>query len=163
MIAGNGEPKMTQHALEKKLKQFQMSLQNPLLKWFYLHLPPRPITGKKMHRAYARVVSILMQERGLEGLHDTYRAAITQYLESVVPFLETYEKKTFPVKGATPEQVLAFLMEQNHLTQYDLAKDLGGQPVVSDVIHGRRQLTRQHIERLSKRFSVNPATFYPIS
>jgi len=52
-------------------------------------------------------------------------------------------------------------MEQHDLSQYDLAKDVGGQSVVSQILNGKRKLTRDHIERLSKRFGVTPATFYP--
>ncbi|HVA66347.1 MAG TPA: hypothetical protein VNK24_05420 [Elusimicrobiota bacterium] len=37
----------------------------------------------------------------------------------------------------------------------------GGQPVVPDVLRGKRRLTRKHIERLSRRFRVSPAAFYP--
>ncbi|MCZ7627215.1 MAG: hypothetical protein C3F12_00295 [Candidatus Methylomirabilota bacterium] len=52
-------------------------------------------------------------------------------------------------------------MGQHELSQYDLAKELGGQSVVSQILRGKRRLTREHIERLSKRFRVSPATFYP--
>ena len=69
-------------------------------------------------------------------------------------------KKTFPVAASTPEDILRFLLEQNNLTQYDIAEEMGGQPVVSDVLRGKRRLTREHIERLSARFQVGPATFY---
>ena len=89
------------------------------------------------------------------------RAVVQEYIKSVTPFLEKYEKKSFPLKSATLEEVLRFLMEQNDLSQYDLASDLGGQPVVSDILHGKRKLTREHIERLSKRFGVSPAVFFP--
>ena len=84
-----------------------------------------------------------------------------QYLSAVIPFIEQYEKKEFPIGPATPEEVLGFLMEQHDLSQYDLAKELGGQPVVSQILRGKRRLTREHIERLSKRFGVTPATFLP--
>ena len=63
--------------------------------------------------------------------------------------------------AATPEAMLRFLMEQNDLSQYDIASEVGGQPVVSDIFHGKRKLTRDHIERLAKRFGVRPATFFP--
>ncbi|MGH7810760.1 MAG: helix-turn-helix domain-containing protein, partial [Candidatus Binatia bacterium] len=89
------------------------------------------------------------------------RTAVGQYLSAVIPFLEQYEKRAFPIGPATPEEVLGFLMEQHDLSQYDLAKELGGQPVVSQILRGKRRLTREHIERLSKRFGVTPATFYP--
>ncbi|HXU35092.1 MAG TPA: helix-turn-helix domain-containing protein [Blastocatellia bacterium] len=99
-----------------------------------------------------------MRESG--SLDADNRAAVGQYLNAVIPFVEQFEKKEFPIGSATPEEVLAFLMEQHDLSQYDVAKELGGQPVVSQVLRGKRKLTREHIERLSKRFGVTPATFY---
>lgn len=149
---------MTVETLEKKLKPLESSFDNELLRWLYLHLPPQPIKSKKTHHGYLKAVRILMREQ--ENLDPASRAAIAKYLSAVTPFIEGYEKEEFPIASATPEEVLAFLMDQNSLTQYDLAEDLGGQPVVSDVLRGKRRLTREHIERLGKRFGVSPATFY---
>jgi antitoxin component HigA of HigAB toxin-antitoxin module len=150
---------MTIETLEKKLKPLELPVDNELLRWLYLHLPPQPIKNKKMHRGYLDAIRILMREQ--ENLDPASRAAIAAYLSAVIPFVESYEKAKFPVASATPEEILAFLMEQHSLSQYDLAEDLGGQPVVSDVLRGKRKLTREHIERLGKRFGVSPATFYP--
>ncbi len=52
-------------------------------------------------------------------------------------------------------------MDQHKLTQYDLAAELGGQPVVSAILNGKRKLNRRQIERLAARFHVSPASFYP--
>jgi HTH-type transcriptional regulator/antitoxin HigA len=112
-----------------------------------------------MHRGYSEAVRILMRES--DSLDADNRAAVGRYLSAVIPFIEQYEKREFPIGPATPEEVLRFLMEQHDLTQYDLAKELGGQPVVSQILGGKRRLTREHIERLSRRFAVTPATFYP--
>ena len=112
-----------------------------------------------MHGKYSEAVRILMRESAT--LDANSRAAIGQYLSAVIPFIEQFEKAEFAIGAATPEEVLGFLMEQHDLSQYDLAKDLGGQPVVSQILGGKRKLTRDHIERLSKRFGVTPATFYP--
>ncbi|MBI4423511.1 MAG: helix-turn-helix domain-containing protein [Elusimicrobia bacterium] len=147
--------------LERKLKPFEAPLQGPLLKWLYLRLPPQPISTRKMHADYSKVVSLLLTEKEKGELDAVSRKAINRYLLSIVPFIENYEKNQFPIGASTPEQVLRFLMEQNSLSQYDLAADLGGQPVVSDVLRGKRRLTRDHIERLSARFHVSPAAFYP--
>ncbi|MDD5559282.1 helix-turn-helix domain-containing protein [Candidatus Methylomirabilis sp.] len=152
---------MTSATLAKKLKPLESPVDNELLRWLYLHLPPRPIKGRKMHHGYSEAVRILMRESG--GLDAQNRTAVGQYLSAVIPFIEAYEKKAFPIGLATPEEVLGFLMEQHELSQYDLAKELGGQPVVSQILRGKRRLTREHIERLSKRFGVAPATFYPAS
>jgi HTH-type transcriptional regulator/antitoxin HigA len=154
-----GESEMTITTLEKKLKPLGAPVVNDLLRWLYLHLPPQPIKSRKMHRGYSEAVRILMREAGTLDGHN--RTAVGQYLRTVIPFIEQYEKREFPVGPATPEEVLGFLMEQHDLSQYDLAKELGGQPVVSQILRGKRRLTREHIERLSKRFRVTPATFYP--
>lgn len=150
---------MTIETLEKKLKPLELPVDHELLRWLYLHLPPQPIKNKKMHRGYIEAIRILMREQ--DNIDPESRAAIVAYLSAIVPFVESYEKTEFPIASATPEEVLEFLMDQHSLSQYDLAKDLGGQPVVSDVLHGKRKLTREHIERLGKRFGVSPATFYP--
>ena len=150
---------MTIATLEKNLKPLEAPVDNELLRWLYLHLPPQPIKNKKMHRGYSEAIRILMRESG--SLDAESRTAIGQYLSAAIPFIEQYEKREFPIGPATPEEVLRFLMEQHDLSQYDLAKELGGQPVVSHILGRKRKLTREHIERSSKRFGVTPATFYP--
>jgi HTH-type transcriptional regulator/antitoxin HigA len=151
---------MTLTMLEKKLRPYEDPVKDVLAKWLYTHVPPRPITGKKMYTHYREVVRILMHEIEGADCNKTLKAAIQEYLNSVSPFLEEYEKKEYPVGAATPEEMLQFLMEQKDLSQYDIAGDVGGQPVVSDILRGKRKLTRDHIERLSKRFGVSPATFF---
>lgn len=151
---------MSSIAITKKLKTFEAPLQDTLSKWLYLHLPPQPITSKKMHRAYAAAVSVLLRERQMGILLPKAHKAVAKYLSAVVPFIDDYEKGEQRASMIGPEDMLVFLMEQNNLTQQDLAKDLGGQSTVSNVLKGRRKLTREHIERLSKRFGISPATFY---
>lgn len=150
---------MTIVALEKMLKPLEAPLDNEFLRWLYLHLPPRPIESRKMHRRYNEAVRTLMRESAT--LDSATRTVVNQYLSAVIPFVEQFEKKEFPLGSATPEEVLAFLIEQHEMSQDDLAKELGGQPVVSQILRGKRRLTREHIERLSERFGVSAATFYP--
>jgi HTH-type transcriptional regulator/antitoxin HigA len=152
---------MTAKTLEKKLKPLSMPLDEGLLRWLYLHLPPQPIKTKKMHRSYSEAIRILMREREVGTLDAADDEATGKYLSAVIPFVEQYEKAEFPIGSVTPEAVLRFFMKEHRLSQYDLAKDLGGQPVVSDILRGKRKLSREHIERLSRRFGVAPATFYP--
>jgi antitoxin component HigA of HigAB toxin-antitoxin module len=129
--------KMTIATLEKKLKPLERPIDNELLRWLYLHLPPQPIKNRKMHQAYSEAIRVLMRES--DSLDDENQVAVGHYLSAVIPFIEQYEKKEFPTGPATPEEVLGFLMEQHDLSQYDLAKDLGGQPVVSQILRGKRR------------------------
>jgi HTH-type transcriptional regulator/antitoxin HigA len=37
---------------------------------------------------------------------------------------------------------------------------LGTESIVSEILSGKRPLTKRHIEKLSERFSVSPAVFF---
>ena len=71
-----------------------------------------------------------------------------------------YESERFPVPAAKPADVLRFLLEQNGLSQRDIAPELGSESTVSLVLSGKRHLNRDHIARLSRRFNVSPAVFF---
>lgn len=147
--------------LEEKLKAFEEPLRNPFAKWLYLHFPPRPIVNKKMHDHYLKALEILMEQMEESALPKPVLIAIREYIRSVAPLLEVWERKQFPFSTPGPEEMLEFLMEENNLSQYDLASDFGGQSVVSDVLNKKRKMTREQIERLSRRFGISPATFFP--
>lgn len=152
---------MTLQTLERRLKTFEEPLSNSLLKWLYIHIPPQPLTNKKMHQDYAQSVSVLMEELEMGEFQGQDKEAVEKHLNAVIHFIDDYEKKRFPSKDVTPEEMLKFLMEQHSLTQSDLADILGGQSAVSYVINGKRKLTREQISKLSRHFHVSEATFYP--
>ena len=56
-------------------------------------------------------------------------------------------------------EVLKVLMEDHGLGQGDLP-EIGSQSLVSKILSNERQLTKEHIEKLSKRFHVSPAVFF---
>ena len=85
------ENEMTIAALEKKLKPLEAPVDDELLRWLYLHLPPQPIKNRKMHDKYSEAVRILMR-RESATLDANSRAAIGQYLSAVIPFIEQFEK-----------------------------------------------------------------------
>jgi HTH-type transcriptional regulator/antitoxin HigA len=75
--------------------------------------------------------------------------------------IERYEAEHFRIPNTSPASVLRFLLSQHGLRQRDIAADLGGESVVSEVLSGKRKLNATHIELLSKRFHVSPAVFFP--
>lgn len=50
-------------------------------------------------------------------------------------------------------------MEVQSLRQKDLVDVFGTESIVSDVLNGRRELRKQHIQKLSARFGISPAVF----
>jgi len=84
-------------------------------------------------------------------------------IELMTLLVERYEAERFPLPEAEPVDVLRFLLERNGLSQRDLAPELGSESTVSLVLSGKRQLNRDHIARLSRRFNVSPAVFFAVS
>jgi HTH-type transcriptional regulator/antitoxin HigA len=87
--------------------------------------------------------------------------AQVEAIELLTVLIERYEEKRFALPDASPADVLRFLLSQHGLKQRDIAAELGGESVVSEVLSGRRRLNASHIEQLSKRFHVSPAVFFP--
>jgi HTH-type transcriptional regulator/antitoxin HigA len=87
-------------------------------------------------------------------------AAEEQAIELLTLLIERYESERYPVPDAEPVEVLRFLLEQNGLSQRDIAAELGSESTVSLVLAGKRRLNRDHIARLSRRFHVSPAVFF---
>jgi len=151
---------MTARTLEKRLTRAPAPARGRLTRWLYLHAPPRPIDDRKTLRAYLDVVDALMEAREMDEVPPEDRRGVKEYLQVIGPLLEAFERRTFHFARTTPEETLEFLMDQHKLTQYDLAAELGGQPVVSAILNGKRKLNRRQIERLAARFHVSPAAFY---
>jgi HTH-type transcriptional regulator / antitoxin HigA len=84
-------------------------------------------------------------------------------IELVTLLVERYESERYPVPETEPVDVLRYLLERNGLSQRDIAPELGSESTVSLVLSGKRQLNRDHIARLSKRFNVSPAVFFGVS
>jgi len=87
--------------------------------------------------------------------------AQVEAIELLTLLIERYEEEHYALPSASPIDVLRFLLAQHGLRQRDIAPDLGGESVVSEVLSGKRKLNAAHIEQLSKRFHVSPAVFFP--
>jgi len=71
-----------------------------------------------------------------------------------------YESKHYPVPDAGPLDIIRHLMEQHGLRQKDLVDVFVTESIVSDVLNGKRELSKEHIMRLSARFHVSPSVFF---
>jgi HTH-type transcriptional regulator/antitoxin HigA len=87
--------------------------------------------------------------------------AQVEAIELLTLLIERFEDEHYAIPKASPADVLRFLLNQHGLKQRDLAAELGGESVVSEVLSGKRKLNAAHIEQLSRRFHVSPAVFFP--
>ena len=133
-------------------------------------IPPRPIKTAKEHALFLEIlkkISIFLNEADADPTirhHAKAKEQINgyaQYARVIEEFIVHYERDRFPDAKSAPQDMLAFLMEQHGLSQVDIAEDLGGQPNVSNVLSGKRELNLRQIRRLATRFHISPAVFLP--
>lgn len=82
------------------------------------------------------------------------------YAELLAVLISSYEEEHYPIQAASPIEVLQELLDANDLKQKDLAPLFGSESIVSEILSGKRRLTRDHIEKLSERFQLSPAVFF---
>ena len=152
---------MTLAVLEKRLRPLREPAKSGLMQFLWSNLPPQPVKNAAMHKHYSEALRILLEVLETDSLAEADRAAILKFAALVAPQIAAYEKRTNPSEDATGVELLGFLMTQHGLNQEDLAADLGGQSVVSDLLKGKRKLNVEQITRLSARFNVSPASFFP--
>jgi HTH-type transcriptional regulator / antitoxin HigA len=80
-------------------------------------------------------------------------------LDLLSALVERYEDETEDFPDSPPHRILQFLMEQNDLKQVDLVKIFGSSGRVSDVVHGKRGISKSQAKALGKFFRVSPDLF----
>ncbi len=112
------------------------------------------IQTERDHRKAVELLDRLLDEVGENQHHPLFG-----FLEVLGTLVESYESDHVQMKGATGTDVLRALMDEHGLTQSDLP-EIGSQGVVSEILHGRRELNTRQIKALSARFGVSPAAFF---
>ncbi|HEX3724038.1 MAG TPA: helix-turn-helix domain-containing protein [Nitrolancea sp.] len=115
--------------------------------------PPRMIRDdEELDRAIA-VVDDLLDRLELSSEQREYLAVLGLLIED-------YERTHVELPDVTGVDLLRHLIEENELTQSDLAPLFGGnRSIVSEVLHGKRKLALSHIQRLAEYFGL-PADLF---
>lgn len=91
-------------------------------------------------------------EEGEDGLRPIF--------EVMIRLIEKYEDEHFTLPSkVTPESMMIHLMEENGHSQSDM-QDVAPRPVINMIVNGKRKLTREHIEKLCKKYRVTGEWFY---
>ena len=82
------------------------------------------------------------------------------YLDVLSTLIEAYEDEHYPIPPATDSAMLAHLIEARGITQAEFARRAEiAISTISEVISGKRRLTREHIDRISRAFNTPPDIF----
>ncbi|HVO62213.1 MAG TPA: helix-turn-helix domain-containing protein [Terriglobales bacterium] len=96
----------------------------------------------------------------LDSRWESLSSAERELHELLVLLIEEFESRAYKLRASTPIEAIAELMEANGLKQKDLVGVFETASVVSEVLSGKRELTKDHIKRLSVKFNVSPALFF---
>jgi HTH-type transcriptional regulator / antitoxin HigA len=124
--------------------------------WIALQREAAGVGSIRSQRDYEQVVALV------NALLDVVRGNERHPLASLAvlgDLVAAYEAREVAMPDAEPREMLRLLMETNALSQADLAEELGGQSVVSNVLAGKRKINTRQARALAERFGVSPAVF----
>ena len=75
-------------------------------------------------------------------------------LDLLCTIVEAYEIKHFPILPPDPIDAIVFRMEQMNMTKSDMAKYLGSQSRVCEILTRKRQLTLKMVKSLYKGLKI---------
>ena len=114
---------------------------------------PKVIETEEENEHYLKLLEELDSRQG------QLTSAEERLADLLTLLIEEFETRHYQLKKATPRAVLSELMQLHGLKQKDLVAVFGTPSIVSEVLAGKRNLTTEHIRRLSRRFGVSPELF----
>lgn len=107
-------------------------------------------TEAEYDRLFAIVERLMFSERTPEE---------TALFRLLVLLIETYETKAHPMDKSKPHERLQHIMESSGTRQTDLVGTIGSSGVVSEIVSGKRAISKRQAKLLGDRFNVSPGLF----
>ena len=114
---------------------------------------PKVIETEKEHAGALKKIEKLMDR----GAHRTPEESTL--LTLLVSLVQTYEEQSYAIHKPSPVELLRYLMEKRGLKQADLVPVFGSSGYVSDVVNGRRGISKAHARGLAEFFHVSADLF----
>ena len=114
-------------------------------------IQPRVPASREENERLLAEIEKLMKKGG-----DNLSPAEDTMLGVLFSLVREYEQRSYPRKKSTPAEMLEFLMEQNNLAAADLPLSANR---VSEILSGKRDVSKEQAKRLGEFFHVSPAAF----
>ncbi|WP_271252899.1 helix-turn-helix domain-containing protein [Pseudanabaena sp. Chao 1811] len=112
----------------------------------------QPITIEEENDCSLSIVESLLAEENLSPEQE-------QILRLLVTLIEKFEEEHYQLAVSTPHSILLHLMEERGLRQADLVGIIGSRGVVSEVVNGKRPISKSQAKSLGDFFHVDPSLF----
>jgi HTH-type transcriptional regulator / antitoxin HigA len=80
-------------------------------------------------------------------------------LELLIILIEKFEEASYPVPNVEPSRMLLHLMEARNMKQEELVGVIGSRGVVSEIVNGKRSISKAQAKALGQLFHVSPSLF----
>ena len=121
--------------------------------------PLRPLRNKSEYLRATKILDALAVRT--EG---TLARDEQDYLGTLALLVEEFDDRQVPrMPKADPLDVLRHLMDAHGMNTVDLGRLLGSKGVASEVLNGKRSLSKAHIVALAEKFHVDAGVFLPVA
>ena len=110
-------------------------------------------TDEENERALAIIESLMT--KGEENMTPEEDAL----LELLTDLVHDFEERAYPIPKSEPHEMVAFLLEQRGLAPKDLWPVVGSKSRVSEILAGKRALTKEQAKKLAEFFHVGVDLF----
>lgn len=83
----------------------------------------------------------------------------TALLDLLIVLIEKFENEAYPMPEVSPHEILLHLMDARDCKQEELVGVIGSRGVVSEVINGKRGISKAQAKSLSEYFGVGVELF----
>jgi len=83
----------------------------------------------------------------------------TELLQLIAMIIQEFDKRQEQPEPASPQEVLLHLMEERNLKQVDLVGKIGSKGVVSEIVNGKRSISKSQAKTLAEIFHVSASVF----
>ena len=83
----------------------------------------------------------------------------TELLQLIAVIIQEFDKKQEQPEPASPQEVLLHLMEERNFKQVDLVGKIGSKGVVSEIVNGKRSISKSQAKILAEIFHVSSSVF----
>ncbi len=91
---------------------------------------------------------------------DNFSPEESRLFNLLANLMEGYEQTALPsLESSAPLETLKFLMSENNFKQKDVVSIFGSQGVASEVLAGKRGISRKHAKLLAEKFNVSAELF----
>jgi len=118
-----------------------------------------PIRIGTIHNEAGYERAVAFMNSLLDVVGDDEKHELADLLDLVGQLVQDYEGTRHAIPDAAPHEVLRFLLDQHALKQSDLATEIGGQSVVSEILNGKREINARQAKALAARFGVSAGAF----